>query len=144
MDSQAYCENCRMFGHVIKECHSLPRGLAPAPAKPMWHGVAPEPLPDVRAAHTASVAAMPDGSPALDASRMPWKHSHYKKNVTHLQTLDVYRVIDLFKVDHPALQHALKKVLVAGQRGAKDANKDIQEAIDSLQRWQEMQKEDGK
>ena len=37
---------------------------------------------------------------------------------------------------------ALKKVLAAGKRGAKDDAKDVQEAIDSLQRWQVMREED--
>lgn len=70
------------------------------------------------------------------------KHSHYKKDVSRLETLDVYRVIDLFEVTHPALQHALKKILAAGKRGAKDDARDVQEAIDSLERWQEMRNED--
>lgn len=70
------------------------------------------------------------------------KHSHYKKNVSHLSFIDVYRVIELFEVTHPALQHALKKVLCAGGRGQKDWAKDVQEAIDSLNRALEMQGED--
>lgn len=72
------------------------------------------------------------------------KHSHYKKDVSHLQMVDVYRVIDLWEIKHPALQHALKKVMAAGKRGAKDEAKDVQEAIDSLERWKQMQTEDGK
>ena len=40
------------------------------------------------------------------------------------------------------LQHALKKVLVAGKRGAKDEIKDIEEAILTLQRKLEMIEED--
>lgn len=77
----------------------------------------------------------------VDAN-LPAKHSHYKKNVAHLSFIDVYRVIDLFGVTHPALQHALKKVLCAGGRGQKDWVKDVQEAIDSLNRALEMQGED--
>lgn len=71
------------------------------------------------------------------------KHSHYKKAVINYDFIDVYRVLDLFEVTHPAVQHAAKKVLCAGQRGAKDWAKDIQEAIDSLQRALDMAKEDG-
>ena len=70
------------------------------------------------------------------------KHGHYKKDVSHLKTLDVYRLIDLFEVTHPALQHALKKVLVAGGRGAKNDEQDVREAIDSLNRWLQMRAED--
>jgi len=70
------------------------------------------------------------------------KHNHYKKDVRHLSTIDVYRVLVLFNVTDPALQHAIKKLLVAGGRGAgKDIHQDIQEAIDSLNRWQDMQTE---
>lgn len=72
------------------------------------------------------------------------KHSHYQKDVSKLEFVDVYRVLQLFDVSHPAVQHAAKKVLCAGQRGAKDWEKDIQEAIDSLQRALDMHKEDEK
>lgn len=67
---------------------------------------------------------------------------HYYKKVGHLEHIDVYRVIQLFQVTDPCLQHAVKKLLVAGNRGVKDMNKDVQEAIDTLQRWQEMRAED--
>ena len=70
------------------------------------------------------------------------KHSHYKKTVAGLQFVDVYRVLALFGVTDPCLQHAVKKLLVAGGRGAKDISQDVQEAIDTLQRWQEMRLED--
>lgn len=71
------------------------------------------------------------------------KHNHYHKSVKGLEYIDVYRVIRLFNVTDPCMQHALKKLLVAGGRGAgKDVHEDIQEAIDSLKRWQEMQTED--
>lgn len=70
------------------------------------------------------------------------KHSHYFKDVSKLRQIDVYRVLELFAVSDPCIQHAAKKLLVAGGRGAgKSIEKDIQEAIDSLIRWQEMQKE---
>lgn len=70
------------------------------------------------------------------------EHGHYKKDVRHLETLDVYRVLELFEVTNPALQHAIKKLLAAGGRGAKDWDKDVQEAIDSLLRAQQMKAED--
>lgn len=74
---------------------------------------------------------------------MSRKHNHYYKSVEHLQTVDVYRVLALFNVTDPCLQHAIKKLLVAGGRGAgKDITQDIKEAIDSLERWQEMRVED--
>jgi hypothetical protein len=70
------------------------------------------------------------------------EHAHYKKDVRHIDMLDVYRLLDLFAVTHPCPQHAVKKLLVAGGRGAKDTDKDIQEAIDTLVRWQGMRAED--
>jgi len=64
------------------------------------------------------------------------KHAHYFKNVRELTEVDVYRVCGLFEVDDctGAVQHAIKKLLLPGQRGSKDQRKDIQEAIDTLTR----------
>lgn len=75
---------------------------------------------------------------------MTRKHSHYFKpvpaGVTHI---DVYRLLEMFGVTDQALGHAIKKLLVAGGRGAgKDIKRDVQEAIDTLQRWQELREED--
>lgn len=71
------------------------------------------------------------------------RHNHYFKDVSRLDTVDVYRVLSLFNVTDPCLQHAIKKLLVAGGRGAgKDITQDIKEAIDSLDRWNEMRLED--
>lgn len=67
------------------------------------------------------------------------KHNHYHKSVVGLESIDVYRVLELYGVTDPCFQHAIKKLLVAGGRGDKDTARDIQEAIDTLQRWQEMQ-----
>lgn len=72
------------------------------------------------------------------------KHRHYYKDVRHLDEVDVYRILRLYDVTDPCLQHALKKILVAGGRGAKTPARDVQEAIDSLVRWQAMQAEDAK
>ena len=69
------------------------------------------------------------------------KYGHYFKDVSHLKKIDVYRVIDLWEITDPALQHALKKVLAAGKRGAKNQLQDVAEAIDSLVRFQDMQAE---
>lgn len=70
------------------------------------------------------------------------KHSHYHKDVSHLDTIDVYRVLQLFGVTDPCLQHAAKKILCAGLRLAKGEAQDVQEAIDALTRYQGMQAED--
>jgi hypothetical protein len=67
---------------------------------------------------------------------------HYFKDVRDLDKIDIYRVAELWEVTNHCLFHALKKTLVAGKRGAKDAEQDVAEAIASLQRWQEMRKEE--
>lgn len=69
-------------------------------------------------------------------------YPHYFKDVRKLSVVDVYRVLVLFGVTDPCLQHAVKKLLVAGGRGSKDAPKDVDEAIATLQRWREMREED--
>ena len=70
------------------------------------------------------------------------KHSHYFKDVRHLDYLDVYQVCKLFPVDDDsgAITHARKKLLVAGGRGAgKDMIKDITEARDTLNRYLQIE-----
>lgn len=72
------------------------------------------------------------------------KHSHYFKDVSDLDEVDVYRVCDLFEVNDNsgAIQHALKKLLCSGQRGAKGYRKDLEEARDSIQRKLDLMSED--
>lgn len=55
--------------------------------------------------------------------------------------VDVYRVLRLFGITDPAIQHAVKKLLRCG-RGYKDKSTDIKEAIASLNRYLEMERED--
>lgn len=52
--------------------------------------------------------------------------------------IDVYRVLNIFEVHDHAIGHAVKKLLCAGKRGSKDKRQDIQEAINALERWKEM------
>jgi len=69
------------------------------------------------------------------------KHNHYFKACPY-KAIDAYRVLQLFEVIDPCMQHAIKKLLVAGKRGVKDDYKDVQEAIDTLDRWQQMRIEE--
>lgn len=69
------------------------------------------------------------------------KHSHYKKDISHLDTLDIYRVTELFK-PHSCGAHIAKKALCSGQRGHKDLLTDIQDIIDTAERWKQMLIED--
>ena len=74
---------------------------------------------------------------------MKENHNHYFKPCPY-DTLDVYRVINIFGVSDPCIQHALKKLLCSGVRGHKDQSKDIQDVIDTLERWKQMREEDDK
>ena len=74
---------------------------------------------------------------------MKENHNHYFKPCPY-DTLDVYRVISIFGVSDPCIQHALKKMLCSGVRGHKDQSKDIQDVIDTLERWKQMREEDDK
>lgn len=70
------------------------------------------------------------------------KYPHYYKNVSHLNSVDFYRITDLFDITDQAVGHAIKKLLAAGQRGAKDKRQDLVEAIHALQRRLQMMDED--
>lgn len=56
------------------------------------------------------------------------------------QKADVYRICQVYNITNPCIQHALKKLLRCG-RSHKSEEQDIQDAIDTLLRWQEMQEE---
>lgn len=55
--------------------------------------------------------------------------------------LDPYRIFDLYGITHPCQQHSLKKILRAG-KSHKSLKQDIQESIDTLERWKQMISED--
>lgn len=69
------------------------------------------------------------------------KYPHYYKDIRHLNIIDIYRFLDLFGVSDPCIQHAAKKLSVGGKRGTKDYEKDVKEAMDTLNRWEYMQEE---
>lgn len=81
----------------------------------------------------------------LEEKQNRQKYSAYFKDVRHLEYIDVYRTVDLFgceKHGH-AISHAAKKLLLTGVRtGGKDVEQEVREAIDSLNRWLEMKRED--
>ncbi len=70
-------------------------------------------------------------------------YNHYFKDVSNLNHIDVYRILKLYDVTDPCIQHAIKKLLCAGQRGVKSTKKDYLEAVDAIQRALEMMYEDG-
>lgn len=79
-----------------------------------------------------------EGNPNLDETT---KHSHYFKDVSKLDKIDVYAVLHLFEVTDPCIQHAVKKLLCTGKRGHKDFLNDVQDSVDSLVRCIELNKE---
>ena len=68
----------------------------------------------------------------------PKKHSHYFKDVSDLNEIDVYQVLRLFNVTDPCLQHIVKKALCAGQRGHKDFETDLKNIFDTAKRALEI------
>ena len=65
-------------------------------------------------------------------------YPHYFKDVSGVDAIDLYHVARLYEINDPALFHAFKKIACAGKRGAKDRTQDVQEAIDALKRWKEL------
>ena len=67
-------------------------------------------------------------------------YSHYKYSYKGIK-LDPYRILDIYKITCPAQQHAIKKLLRAGN-SVKELKQDITEVIDTLKRKLEMLEED--
>lgn len=57
-------------------------------------------------------------------------------------TIDVYDVLKAFGVTCPATQHAIKKLLMAGERGHKDKLTDLSEASDAITRAIELARQE--
>jgi hypothetical protein len=77
----------------------------------------------------------------IEASLNMSDRSHYRKPCPYNE-IDVYRVLVLFDVKDPCIQHAIKKLLAAGKRGDKCEGQDVQEAIEALERWHDMRTEE--
>jgi len=65
--------------------------------------------------------------------------SKYHREIKKGVMVDVYDVLNAFEVINPAMQHALKKMLAPGKRGAKDTIQDMKEAIQSIERAIELE-----
>lgn len=68
------------------------------------------------------------------------KTNKYKRKVYRAE-IDVYDVLKAFSVVNPATQHAIKKLLCAGDRGYKDKVQDLKEALASIVRAIELESE---
>lgn len=116
---------------------SLPRWRESAGGTPVGHPVT---LSDARE-EIARLRGV--GTPAKPSKPAERPYSKYRKDVSELDEIDVYDVCEMFAINDPsgATQHAIKKLLLSGQRtGGKAASVDIAEAIDSLKRAQQLAK----
>ena len=75
-----------------------------------------------------------------DQSKEPEEYEYYKYSYKGIK-LDPYRILDIYKITCPAQQHAIKKLLRAGN-SVKELKQDITEVIDTLKRKLEMLEED--
>ena len=105
----------------------------------------PESITDVarsieaaRVAEQFKVEPCPYGCVAATIEQSERTYPHYFKDVSDVDAIDLYHVARLYDITDPALFHAFKKIACAGKRGAKDQAQDVQEAIDALKRWQEL------
>lgn len=85
---------------------------------------------------------LPDGTYiGASAEREEVAYDKHYKFTYKGHKLDPYRIILIYKITHPAHQHAIKKLLRAGN-SVKELERDIDEVIMTLNRWKEMIKED--
>lgn len=68
-------------------------------------------------------------------------HPNFYTHTIGGQKADFYRICLTYGITDPALAHALKKLLRAG-RSHKSLEQDVQDCIDTLRRWQDIQRED--
>lgn len=69
------------------------------------------------------------------------KRNKYMREIKPGVWVDVYSVINAFKVTDPCLQHLLKKALAVGQRGHKDEKEDYLDILASAKRAVELYEE---
>lgn len=74
----------------------------------------------------------------VNSSEKPNTSNKYKRKVPTLE-IDVYDILKAFNVINPATQHAIKKLLCAGDRGYKDKVQDLKEALASISRAIELE-----
>lgn len=63
----------------------------------------------------------------------------YQREIQLGVFVDVYDVLNAWKVTNPALQHLIKKALQPGERGHKTKQEDLQDIIDSAKRAAELE-----
>ncbi len=96
-------------------------------------------------AYFSSYARIADVPKSGDSLEEIDKGAKYKKTIRDRDTGetikgDVYDVLEAFGIACPARQHAVKKLLMPGQRGSKGYDKDCNEAINSVEQSKLLQK----
>ena len=84
-------------------------------------------------------------TPIESAAQKPMHELYpdYYRDVSKLESIDTYRINDLFTMTDSMVVHAAKKLILAGGRtGEKSYREDIKEARDTLSRRLEMWAED--
>ena len=84
-------------------------------------------ITDWAEARGAVIADTPTAEPT------PLPPNKYQRTVPST-TIDVYDVLTAYSVTNPATQHAIKKLLQPGNRGHKDTITDLCEALASIRR----------
>jgi hypothetical protein len=100
-------------------------------------------LPAAEQAHIAELMQEPEekGKGALPPTFIEVPEGNPYVRVFQGVEIDIYRVLKLWGITEPGVQHALKKLLRRG-RADKTPKQDLQDAIISLQRTVEMMEED--
>ena len=71
------------------------------------------------------------------------KHGHYHKDVSKYKTMDIYAICKVWNAEPSGCtHHALKKLLHAGERGAKSKITDLEQAIESIEALIKLEKMD--
>lgn len=63
-----------------------------------------------------------------------YANDKYKREIKPGVWIDVYDIIECYKPNNAALEHALKKILAAGKRGHKDFEQDLIDILSSVER----------
>ena len=78
---------------------------------------------------------------SYEAAEPSMTKNKYLREIKPGVFVDVYDVLKAYEITCPAMQHAVKKCLAAGQRGVKDSVQDMKEAIASIDRSIELEQE---
>ena len=76
--------------------------------------------------------------PVGEFAATPPKANKYLREVKPGVMIDVYDVLQAWRVENPALQHLIKKALQAGQRGHKSREDDLNDIVASALRAREL------